>query len=120
MEKLKTPDLAGYIELLAVLFGTGNWTARVLKRCIHLYHVGSDEVFSPTTALHYHLTAGAEKIGRGFFYEEFSILTGMPWWLMLEISYAEIACDCGRQYDRRLRNRILEALGQPAEKIPWG
>jgi hypothetical protein len=35
----------------------------------------------------------------------------MPWWEVLEISLADMACDCGNQYKRQLRQAMLEALG---------
>ena len=73
--------------------------------------------FSPITAVYYELTK--EEIHRGSFWvTEFTERFGFCQWEILDISYAWMALDSpGKRYDDWLRNRILQTLGQPEERL---
>ena len=108
-------DIKSFLERLAALYSRGGWTVAIDDRCIHLWH--GELVFSPLTAVYYDLTG--EFIHWGSFrVPELTNCFAFPWWEVLAVSYASIACDCaGHQYNRSLRNQMLKALGQPIVPI---
>jgi hypothetical protein len=103
-----------FLTYLGQLWATGDWTMHEEDRCIHLWRKGSDTIFSPLTAVYYHLTH--VEIHRGSFWvEEFN--QGdfqFPWWEILDITYAYMALSAGgREYNKKLRESILAHLGIP-------
>ncbi len=85
------------------------WTATFNSDgCIRLHRVGSEEVFTPLTAVYYHLT-GKWIDGRSFWVEEMSLdeEVGFPWYEIIPISYAVIS---NEKYPC-LRYEMLIALG---------
>jgi hypothetical protein len=101
-----------FLNDLGRIGNVGKWTASLNDSCIHLKLEGSEMIFTPLTAVHFLLTG--QILHRGSFWmEEMTTDSGFPWWEILEVSYAVIACDCSRKYDRHLRNGMLEILGLP-------
>ena len=118
-------DTESFLKRLAALYSSIAWEMAIEDGCIHLRRtgaVGTSEyprtIFSPLTAVYYDLTG--EIIHRGSFWmPELTEGFGFPWWEVLAVTYASIACDCaGHQYSRALRNRILAALGAPVTLVP--
>ncbi len=87
---------------------------------IRLELKGSRMVFSPLSAVYYHLTG--YEVMNSFLMPEMSPYFALEdgkeerWWEIIAISYASDACDVSCQYDRELRNCLLEALDLPLEK----
>jgi hypothetical protein len=105
-----------FLELLEGL-DRGEWTASDHGKCIHLRRKGSDTLFSPLTAVYFCLER--KEIHSGSFWsEELCQEFGFPWWEILEITYAEIACvSSAKRYDPHLRNAMLRALGLPEDEL---
>lgn len=90
------------------------------KGLIRLKLQGSGIVFSPLSAVYYHLT-GQEVVNSFLMPEMTPFFKGENgneerWWEIIDISYASDACDVSRQYNRELRNCLLHTLGLPVEK----
>ena len=109
-------NVTAFLATLRALIRTGMWNVSIEKRCIHLRRVGSDTIYSPLTAVYYHLT-GKELHRGSFIHPEITRDLGLPHYLIPEISYAEIACEgCGVRYNRDLRDNILSSLRQEREQ----
>ena len=102
-----------FFKHLEEMFLRGGWSASFgetpHRGCVHLSRHGSEQIFSPLTAVYFHLTG--KEIHRGSFWvceltEEF----GMPWWEVLALSYAW--ADSGANGGRviNLRRRLLVIL----------
>jgi hypothetical protein len=103
-----------FLALLAQL-SPETWTARKDTPLIHLNRQGSDTLFSPLTAVYYHLT-GIEIHRGSFWVEELTRDFGFCRWEILQISYAWSGCDFSFRYDRNLRRTILKTLNLPLDK----
>jgi hypothetical protein len=108
----KKLNTATFLLLLRELFLTGEWTYEVMKnKCLLMKRHGSETEFSPLTAVYFHLTG--KEIHRGSFWvEEFGKdQYAFPWWEILDITYAWMACSgSGRDYNKTLRDEMLHAL----------
>jgi hypothetical protein len=109
-----------FFYYLGELWATGEWSMRIENGgCAHLRRQGSETIFSPLTAVYYYLMKTQRQktieLHRGTFWvEELTWDFGFPWWEILELSYAWMACSCGgRDYNRNLRDRLLSVLSQP-------
>ena len=109
MRNLQTLDRGGFIDVLSSL-SPGIWTASIVDRCIHLCHANDEHIHSPSTAVYFHLTG--DILHRGsFWHPEITKRFNLPWWIVLEITYAETCCSAGgRCYDSELRLALLEAV----------
>jgi len=114
MNNVLSLDIEKFLCLLGYLPVEQGWTASLEKRCIHLRRTGVETIYSPLTAVYYAYT-GKELHRGSFLQEEFNEALKCPWWDTLEISYAWTACDCGKNYSRTLRNRMLQVLELPKE-----
>jgi hypothetical protein len=103
-------DLATFLQLLREIAHTEGWSASLDGSCIRLRLKGVDDIFSPLSAVFY-IISGRVIDHRSFWMREITDASIMPWWEVLEISLADMACDCGNQYKRQLRQAMLEALG---------
>lgn len=114
-KETKIVNIDSFILILADLHATSDWEATVENRLLHLRRKGSDTIFSPLTAVYFHLSG--KEIHRGSFWvEELTNEFGMLWWEILEISYAWIACDCGHRFSRHLRKKLYVALNLPLDR----
>jgi hypothetical protein len=107
-------DKDKFLSLLEHL-DRGEWRAYLDHWDIQLLRNNDEMIFSPVTAVYF--TLSGVRIHRGSFWFEEMCDYGLPWWEIHEIVYASQRLDFGRKYDRVLRNRILEAVGLPKEKI---
>ncbi len=83
---------------------------------IYMYRRDRNTLFTPVTAVYFHLTR--VEIHHGSFWcEEMTRDFGFPPMDIVEIVYAQMGLVCGRSFDPHLRNRILTVLGLPQEKI---
>ncbi len=108
MKNLQTLDKEGFLDVLGRL-PTHLWTASIEHRCIHLRRVGSASVYSPLTAVYWHLTQ--EELHRGSFsHPEITERFHLSAWEIEQIAYAEICCMCSGAYTSRYSNKLRVAL----------
>jgi hypothetical protein len=108
--QLNTPK---FLALLRDL-DRGIWAPRLEGSQIFLKLEGSEWVFSPLTAVYYHLTD--KVLHRGSFWmEELTKEFGFPWWEVIDISYAINSSDRSNALRRNLRRDILRALDLPLD-----
>ncbi len=109
MKNLQTLDREGFLDVLCYL-PSGIWAASIEDKCIHLRRLNSARIYSPLTAVYFELTS--EELHRGSFsHPEITERFGLPWWDILDITYAEICCVAnGRHYNSKLRIVLLDAV----------
>ncbi|MFA6552347.1 MAG: hypothetical protein WCT19_02485 [Candidatus Paceibacterota bacterium] len=118
----KMLNTESFFEKLNLLIKNGDWESFLGKdterKNILLKRKNSETLFCPLSAVYFFLTG--REIHRGsFIFKELTDEFSFPWWEILEIAYAETACNVSRFYDQKLRNRLLGTLNLPLEQIKF-
>jgi len=103
-----------FVVGIGKLMQTGAWHAYKEGKLIRLTFIDRPEIFCPLSAYLFYLCG--RRVASSFNMPEFAE-EGYTFaeHEIVEIAYAIDACNCGRQFDKRLRGEIIAALGLEKE-----